>query len=792
MKSVAVAALLALAGPCDAVWSYGPDSFNCKMRALAYEFGKKNLDGKFGQFESLYYALGLNDDCTDYVKPPTFTPADLTPAPPTFPSGAGVNYYVDYAKGSDGNAGTSVGAPLKSIQAAVDKASRGAVINLRAGTHYLAETVQFTPQHSGVTVQNYNGEAVTVSGGLPLDTKWSQFKVGNGSNIYVTDVPAGVTVPGLQVGGVRATRARYPNGNVELPERSQEAGDPNGVQMIPAAQGEWVKADLSKQGTQEYVENENPAQMRNDTDYGFNKYMVGIGGPCDVYDPPVSYWCAKDTKGGGAFPFRVPRGVRPTAEAGLHMPYAHPEDATMFVWRPARWANWMFEVAKVNDTNQIWFGKGGFQGARGENTGGDWFVENVFEELDYPNEFFHDKRASKLYFYHNASNYAPPPAEAEYLAPQLLSLFNLTSTRWNPIKDVTIRGLKLTGTRFSYMEPHGVPSGGDWALERRGAVFLEGTEGVHVTDCHLTRLDGNAVMISKYNRNATVERNEFSWIGGSGVASWGFTNETGANPLEGFDGTDGNHPRYNTIRGNLIREVGHYEKQTSFYVQAKTALTVLENNVFFNGPRAGINFNDGFGGGDVVASNLVFSSCRESGDHGPFNSWDRQPFLTDVRTPGVPSVVMQWRTLRNNFFIDNYNTQEGVDNDDGSAFYDTHHNFLVAGNVGMKNDFGGHDNHHHDNLYAYVKEGFGICSQLAGHEDWFCNSTLVMTGTSVGHGDVCSGPGMTNVHDLTVYTPTGTATECGHSPPRSHGTTVAKLPADEVIIALGKKLIWRW
>ena len=33
------------------------------------------------------------------------------------------------------------------------------------------------------------------------------------------------------------------------------------------------------------------------------------------------------------------------------------------------------------------------QGARGENTGGDFFVENVIEELDYPSEFYYDKRA---------------------------------------------------------------------------------------------------------------------------------------------------------------------------------------------------------------------------------------------------------------------------------------------------------------------------------------------------------------------------------------------------------------
>ena len=38
--------------------------------------------------------------------------------------------------------------------------------------------------------------------------------------------------------------------------------------------------------------------------------------------------------------------------------------------------------------------------------------------------------------------------------------------------------------------------------------------------------------------------------------------------------------------------------------------------VMFNMPRAAINFNDHLGGGDVVDSNIIFNTCRESGDHG--------------------------------------------------------------------------------------------------------------------------------------------------------------------------------
>jgi hypothetical protein len=48
----------------------------------------------------------------------------------------------------------------------------------------------------------------------------------------------------------------------------------------------------------------------------------------------------------------------------------------------------------------------------------------------------------------------------------------------------------------------------------------------------------------------------------------------------------------------------------------------------YNGPRAHVNFNDGFRGGAHL-DRLLFNSCRESGDHGPFNSWDRDPYMLD-------------------------------------------------------------------------------------------------------------------------------------------------------------------
>jgi hypothetical protein len=264
-------------------------------------------------------------------------------------------------------------------------------------------------------------------------------------------------------------------------------------------------------------------------------------------------------------------------------------------------------------------------------------------------------------------------------------------------------------------------------------------------------------------------------------------------PAAGVDGTDGNHPRYTTVTGCTAREVGLYEKQSSFFVQAKTAQSTIKGNVFFNGPRAGINANDGFGGGDEISHNLVFSTCRESGDHGPFNSWDRQPFLTTVRT-GKPDLQMAWREIHHNFFIDNYSPQEDVDNDDGSAYYHTHHNFLVYGGQGMKNDFGGHDNQHFNNVYAYVGQGLGVCSQQPGHEDYYYGNKVVVTGTNVGQL-TCTGAAKTVVHDNAYFSPSGAVYECEEdlaawqAKGNDKGSTVAKLPSDMTIIGWAKELL---
>ena len=155
------------------------------------------------------------------------------------------------------------------------------------------------------------------------------------------------------------------------------------------------------------------------------------------------------------------------------------------------------------------------------------------------------------------------------------------------------------------------------------------------------------------------------------------------------------------------------------------------------------------------------------------------------------------RNIHHNFFIDNYSPQESVDNDDGSGYYLTHDNFMVYGGTGLKSDFGGHDNHHYGNIYAFV--GCAIKDntiQIDGHQDSFFDNTVIMTGEDVGilRCDPLE-EGKTVMHDNRYYTTSGEVSECefpleewqSKSPENDPKSTVETWPSTEYILDLARK-----
>jgi len=203
-----------------------------------------------------------------------------------------------------------------------------------------------------------------------------------------------------------------------------------------------------------------------------------------------------------------------------------------------------------------------------------------------------------------------PPGEG-WVAGQLDNLITLAGTFDAPVSDVAIAGLTFEFSEPTFTERFTVASGGDWSFHDGGAVRLSGTRNCSVAGSLFVNLGGNGVMVSGWNRGARVEDSEFLWVGESAVVSAGdpsrHDNSAPSAPVgEGL-----------LLARNVAHELGVFVKQAGFFYQTMSANTTLVENVFFNGPRAGVCLNDGFGGGHNITHNAAFNLVRETSDHGP-------------------------------------------------------------------------------------------------------------------------------------------------------------------------------
>ena len=374
--------------------------------------------------------------------------------------------------------------------------------------------------------------------------------------------------------------------------------------------------------------------------------------------------------------------------------WSKPSDASL--WCDIMWGNKGYAVRSKVGAN-VTFDHGGFQMAYGPATNcGSHYLEGIQEALDSPEEFYHDVTANKLYIFPNASLPSTVVAVTEE------SIISITGTQAAPVHDITIQGITFAGAAKTFLAPHQASTNGaDWTAPRRGALTIEGAHSVVVQQCQFDTLGGNGVLWSDWVRNSSVLNSTFQWLGENGVLAFG-TDQFG-------DATDGEYPMNNTVHGCLFREVGVYAKHSGAYAEFVAGEVTLANNIMFNGPRAGIAMNDNMGGGSDIFGNLIFnmaspcsgpyrfalfkrwmnpvppakhritlSSCtaaiasqvRESRDHGPINSWDRNSYVTLDPATGKPRVNYSETSIHHNMIIAGGMHGNGgefpIDHDDGS------------------------------------------------------------------------------------------------------------------------------
>ncbi len=360
------------------------------------------------------------------------------------------------------------------------------------------------------------------------------------------------------------------------------------------------------------------------------------------------------------------------------------------------------------------------------------FVENIFEELDAPGEWYFDRTERILYYF---------PAEGqqiesmEFIAARLESVIELKGDEENPVTDIFFEGLTFRHTVPTFMKTQEQLMRSDWSIYRSGAVLFDGTERCGIRNATFDLLGGNAVFVSNYNRHAAITDNLIEQIGGSAIAFVGSADAVRSPafrygefvPAGEMDTIPGPkrkaYPADCTAEGNLIRYIGTIEKQVAG-VQIQLAARVgVRHNTIYHVPRAGINIGDGAWGGHVIEYNDVFQTVLETGDHGAFNSWGRDRFwhpnrqVMDSLVKAHPEWILldavETTIIRNNRFRCDHGWD--IDLDDGSSNYEIYNNLCLAGGLKLREGF-------HRKVYNNILVNNGFHPHV-----WFENSHDVFT-----------------------------------------------------------------
>jgi hypothetical protein len=399
--------------------------------------------------------------------------------------------------------------------------------------------------------------------------------------------------------------------------------------------------------------------------------------------------------------------------------WADPAGGFIHALHKARWGSFDFMITGKDANGNLRY-KGGTQSNESGSLHPDYrLVENIFEELDAPGEWYLNNKTSTLYFY--------PPAgvdlkTAKFEVSRLRTLVTFRGEEMSPVKNITLRGLTFKHALRTFMETKVPMLRSDWTIARAGALFLSGTENCTIDDCAIQQVGGNAIFVNMFNRHVTIKDCLINNIGASGVCFVGdtraqrsprFMGPHGSNnygpcaedivaaggslkdvEITDIDKTPGpktsNYPSDSLVDNCLIHDTGRVEKQTSGVTIFLASRITIRHCSIYGSPRAAINIGCGSWGGHVIEFCDVFDAVLETHDHGAFNSWGRDRWFVTGGPDWANEMIVKWpefpfadsvetNIIRNSRW--RCDTGWDIDLDDASTNYRIYNNLCLAGGI---------------------------------------------------------------------------------------------------------------
>jgi hypothetical protein len=330
------------------------------------------------------------------------------------------------------------------------------------------------------------------------------------------------------------------------------------------------------------------------------------------------------------------------------------------------WIDSHFPIQSIDETkNLVTFTRQTYAALSDDfsENGARYIVENVFEELDAPGEWYLDRKTGKCYYY-------PFPEEeigkAQIFAPVAEQLIRFEG---DPINQKTVKNISFQNVEFCYTNwelPANETNRGQGSSGVAAAVLLKGAQNCTFDHCGFANLGTWAVKLAEGCSGNTFSNNEIGHVAAGGFHVSG--------------GTYNEHPflrtSNNRITDNHIHHYGEVYPSAVGVLLRHTQGNLVSHNLIDHGYYTGISAGWVWGYGQSISrDNIIeFNHIHDIG----------QGMLSDmggIYTLGVsPGTI-----IRNNLIHDvDANTYGGwgIYMDEGS----TH--ILIENNVVYNTKFG--------------------------------------------------------------------------------------------------------
>jgi len=270
-------------------------------------------------------------------------------------------------------------------------------------------------------------------------------------------------------------------------------------------------------------------------------------------------------------------------KSGDIQPFPKSPEPEIHIFPAWGWVNAILSVDRIDFDKKIVYVKN--RNCTQElRPGNRYFIENVFEALDEPGEWYLDRANGELYYLSKTEDFA----QKEVVAPLLDRIIDIKGNIEEEDKDgfvehITFRNLTFKHTKYS-LEMDSLYTPDD------GAIWMRGAQNCNIENCKFLCCGGYAIRLSSFSNSNKILGNSVLEAGQGGVLL--VSDSTSEQPYD------------NTIAGNRIERSGKTWKHVAGIYVTTGSGNIIAHNTISDMPRYGISLKS-FAPGSASHNNRI-------------------------------------------------------------------------------------------------------------------------------------------------------------------------------------------